>query len=352
MDNFKINSNISSRIEVLRFPLIYGVVLLHNRAFFWKEELNDSFNVLNQFLQYLFTDVLLRTVVPCFLFIAGFLFFNSLNFSFQIYLKKVQSRLFTLVIPYFLWNGIALLNGIIVYKWAETLSIWDFLWLLYNGNNSGMPVNYPLWFIRDLIIMVILSPLLWFALKYLPYISLIVLAVLWFADTPPLIVPVLWASPLFFYAGGLARTQKWDLSRLDRFILPLSIIYLVLASIIAFYLTTHQNFNPIVFKLVLLLGIITVWLLTARVANTKIEDLLIRLSGFAFFLYCSHALIADVLGNAFIKSMKPISSLENIFFYFCFPILVTIIAIAIATTVHKISPRVYRLLNGGRGYVN
>ncbi|MDE6697091.1 MAG: acyltransferase family protein, partial [Muribaculaceae bacterium] len=98
----------SKVIDFLRFPLIVGVLFIHNSGV--KEivqqnrNLSTATNVVNLIVD-LFSNTLAAVAVPIFFFISGFLFFyKSENFTFEIYKTKLVKRVKTLLIPYLFWN--------------------------------------------------------------------------------------------------------------------------------------------------------------------------------------------------------------------------------------------------------
>ena len=102
----------SKTIDYLRFPMALAVVFIHSPgdvpmspvhydAFTWP----DFYNL----LRIVFSHVLTHIAVPVFYVISGYLYFlNVKQWSKSEYKRKSRSRLYTLVIPYLLWNVAAL----------------------------------------------------------------------------------------------------------------------------------------------------------------------------------------------------------------------------------------------------
>jgi len=108
----------------------------------------------------------------------------------SIYIKKLKGRLNTLLIPYLFWN-IALLVLLFLISLAPSfssflnkkpeLSITYLLHALWDGN-SGYPISYQFWFIRDLMVMVLLTPLVYLYIKYLKSLGIFLLGIFWFCN--------------------------------------------------------------------------------------------------------------------------------------------------------------------------
>lgn len=119
--------------------------------------------------------------VPVFFFISGYLFFLNRNtYTFKDYKKKMKRMLFSILIPYILWNFLfALYRGLsfkqlidpftytVGYQWGDNHSILG--WQVFTTS----PVLFPFWYMKDLIVMELLSPLVWLCLtKYKKKLSL------------------------------------------------------------------------------------------------------------------------------------------------------------------------------------
>lgn len=65
------------------------------------------------FVVTLISSVLSGIAIPLFFFFSGFLFFKDSEFSLTVYIHKLRSRAKTLLIPYLMWNFIAILNNIV-----------------------------------------------------------------------------------------------------------------------------------------------------------------------------------------------------------------------------------------------
>lgn len=103
----------SKTIDYLRFPMALAVVYIHSAGDVPMSPVHyDAFTGLDFYnlLRVVFSDVLTRIAVPVFYVISGYLYFlNVKQWSWSEYKRKSRSRLYTLVIPYLLWNVAALL---------------------------------------------------------------------------------------------------------------------------------------------------------------------------------------------------------------------------------------------------
>ena len=92
--------------EYISFLLSILVLFIHTH--FADTIISDCLiSVVNNKVSYFFSDSITRFAVPMFFVLSGISFFKDYNN--KKYLSKIKSRLFTLVIPYLLWNTIWML---------------------------------------------------------------------------------------------------------------------------------------------------------------------------------------------------------------------------------------------------
>lgn len=186
-----------NRIDVLRVLLTVGIVCRHATS----ENLS---------LVVWVTSV----CVPAFFALSGYLFFCNAPQKPALgwFGKKYKSRFFTLVIPYLLAVVIAWICYFCAMKLAPALVSGEFfadrwknpLFVFWTG-----PINLSLWFIRELIVLVILSPLIWLLVRYTTWFGVLALGILWaFKLGGP--------EPLFFFSAGaclgvhkMAPVERW-----------------------------------------------------------------------------------------------------------------------------------------------
>jgi hypothetical protein len=222
----KIDSNISKRISILRFPLIVGIVFIHSAGtiIHFSDGMVGMVNkpLFVSFVQKYLSGVLAQISVPILFTISGYLFFQNYVLTVCNFSHQIQTKIKTLIFPYIIWNSIALLIYYILQtipvsnhffsgqaKFISEYGMYDYL-NAYLGLRLSVnsPIAYQFWFIRDLFVMMCFSPLLWLCLRYLPILGGILFSLLWFFSTDIIIMNISSSALLFFYIGAVVLLQS------------------------------------------------------------------------------------------------------------------------------------------------
>lgn len=160
-------------VDQAKFILILGVVLGHICFPDWLPASADDMNVGVLGIRSLVHLILNRSVVPLFFVISGMLYFHGMGrLTLRIYWHKTRSRIRTLLVPYLVWNTLCLLLMWAEWRWcggpgggvwSERGVDWKELALIYWASPAmgGLPCAYAFWFLRNLMVFVLLSPLAW-----------------------------------------------------------------------------------------------------------------------------------------------------------------------------------------------
>ena len=140
MNNNKRNIR-SEALNLLRFPLACVVVTIHlfNNYILVVQGVNYNLSDFPGFMSIaLFARAFLHGVsVPVYFFIAGYVFFLGINLTMEKYWRKMQNRFKSLLIPYMLWNSLAILFFMIPYiPWLHSVfpnSDWNELHFTIKG---------------------------------------------------------------------------------------------------------------------------------------------------------------------------------------------------------------------------
>lgn len=178
MNTVELTSQQSKNINLLKGLSIIFVVFIHADLRSMVSAYMDITMPVNVYMETL-TRTLVDNAVPMFFFVSGFLFFLRKD----TYANKFKSRFKTLFVPYVIWCLIGFLIPFVIqrilglehlYSGKELKLIKDFapmdyarmFWNLRNGN----PILSTLWFLRDLIVFVALTPAIALLVRYLKFL--------------------------------------------------------------------------------------------------------------------------------------------------------------------------------------
>ena len=342
---------LSNTIAWLRFPLIFLIIMLHC----YSVQRMEGEHELYFKAVYPFALWLGETGVPGFFLISGFLFF----FSKKSYVEKLRSRLHTLFIPYVLWNLLLLLLYVIAYAFGHPqdingkniveYSFIDYLRLFWDrgsyDNGNFVPLLCPLWYIRNLIIMSILSPLLYYSIRYIRELFLFIVAVWWMTTPHNAFIS---QTILFFSLGAyFAILNKNPLETVDRN----KGIFLTLFSVFAIgdilshvYIGTPINLQ--IHRISLIFNIPAFLLLGDWCVRHGYTSKF--LPNAAFIVFCVHYPIVVILRKFCIATYLNASDTVHILLYFACVVISTVLSLSIYLVLNRYFPKVNNILSGNR----
>ena len=343
----------SDKLRFISFVCILLVLYIHS-VFHFKETEVESMS-LCYYLQEVISGMLGRLAVPMFFAISGSLFFKGTEDSIKVVYQKQRRRVKTLAIPYIL----AALFPPIVYLILKFSGLLDFMlskslhylsdpwWLLLcRIFVFNLPDNIPfagqLWFLRDLIVVVCFTPLLWrlkqtkFGMEILLIFSFILL--MFDLKYLPL-------KAFFWFCFGVKY-----LTKLKRGLWAyIGIVIFFVASLfqIAF---PHDGWKYVDIPIVAI-GVLSIWFLYDKLIpptfSLSSHQMLNLLCQGTFFIYLYHIPLTIVVGQSIVHVLHR-SSMIFAFSYLVTPWITMACLVMIALLLQKFFPRFYSVLVGGR----
>lgn len=342
---------------MLNFVLAILVVLIHTyNASTYGLEYGKGISSSVLWIEDYFSHNLAHTAVPLFFAISGYLYFRTVSF---VNLKeKLKRRVYTLCIPYLIWNFIYFLlffalsqipflrenvNSIQSISIDAPTIVSSLLFYKY---------NYIMWFIYQLIIYVfLLSPILILILRNNISIALTItiLAIAYsmgFLEVPCLseknmaigIYPDMLAY--FFIGGALSKSNIFSLAN-GRL---LGGAFILIAQIIWFlnysgYKSWHYNVLNFCFCTFSILGIFMV------LGSLKRPCPNLKLASCSFFIFTIHPFLLECV-QKIIYLKLPHTNWSALIDYIISPAVTIIICLCIAMILKKYIPKVYSFLGG------
>lgn len=360
---------LSQTINFARIALIVGLVFLHYDSFPNSRlspfrgidtEQHQIATFVNSFVLFFFFSV-----VPLLSMVSGWLFFSFTSDPRanprDALGHRIRRRFVSLYLPLVFWNalflgilllvylanpGYSLLNEINID--LETAGIRQYVNAVFGL--TGHPVGFQFWFVRDLFVTALVSPLLWVLLRYAPLVGAVLLGAVWITDHD------LWIFfrtdvVFFFYLGGLVRIRG----------VPVEIGWNATLALIALYvaLVALRTLAPYVIdgapalldystRAMRLVGVLACWGLITRVAPTRFGARVARYGGLAFFLHAAHfPLLAEV--KILLWHLVPEPTDSWMIAHYAVSVAATVvIGVSVGMLLARWKPHWFAMLNGGR----
>lgn len=357
------NELLSKTITFLRLPLIVGVVFIHTQL----TDVNIGGKLLvaegqfpfHDILRHLLSEEFARIAVPLFFFMSGFLFFRNTDFSFSAYKNKLGKRARTLLIPYLFWNIVVLVLFFLTQTFLSSMTsganklivdytLSDWVGVFWN-HRDNMPICYQFWFIRDLMVVVVCSPLVYWLVKHLKVTGIVLLGFLWcFGLWFP--ITGFSSAAFFFFSFGAWFAINQRNFIIDFKPLRLSFTFLYLSIVITDTFLKYKQIEGFHFvhNIGIVLGLIAVVTWTAygiQNDNLKCSALL---AGSSFFVYAYHGMPVALLSKFWVKTIQPGTELTITSGYLLIPFIIVGLGIGIYVWMKKLLPNFTGLITGGR----
>lgn len=378
-----ISTTDSKAISLLRFPLAVVIVFAHinPRTTILRDSIWDNLSVSTLFhaIETSISYIIAPSAVPCFFLISGYLFFiGQQRWEVLRYTEKLKKRITTLLLPYLCWNIISIISFVIFFaikdfrhnqNYSETVSflssidfhtLWDCkVWgaqkinWLGNPDLSSGPFVATLWFLRDLIVVCLSTPVLWIIFKYLKKWGLFFLLFCYISKIW-IPFPGFGIEAFFFFGvGSFFAIQQESLTHYaQKHHRLFHILALVSFLSCLFFGGRLSTIGYLIFPFcaISLVGTMVYW--SKVIVEEKKWAISPILTQSCMFIYAFHALPIARIGSplAFIgynisQIIGPIPG-NQILTYFISPIITIIICLICHYIILRISPAIYKCLTG------
>lgn len=382
LNKHKISEGLQSEaLKALRFPLAVMVVFIHSFCLEdyewpnWNHLLGMDINVA---VQILLSHVVSHIAVPTFYLISGYFFFYKVaNFDYHTYMGKLKKKVRTLFIPYLLWNLLyilwivmlkvgaflvkgKLLSNIIVYfeenHWLRMFwdcNVWGLNrtnWLGHVTSPSG-PILVPLWFLRDLIVVVILTPVIYYLIKHFKHWAILLLCCYITGIWP--YIHGFSITAIFFFSFGayFSIYGKNMVNELYRYRMISYIFIIPMLLLMWYYDGNNSRTGQYIYPFYIMTGVAATISLAATLTSQGRMIFSKRLSEVTFFIYVSHAFIGLELANRILKHIVPMYDtnwIAMIIYYLLLPTFAITICCLTYALMKRYCPGILGILTGNR----
>ena len=360
---YAISADDSCRIQIWRLWMVFMMPLNHVQ--YQMELLNGRFlTVANpawfRFLNFFFYEVFTRAVPPAFALVSAVLLYRKPYDWRKNAVRKFRALMMPLILLTSFWialyaigphlPGIGGLFSSSTTRVADWTALdWFTAYFGWTSKHQMPTLLYPLWFMRDLMVMNLLAPAIKWIIDRLPRLCLCALAVM-----------LLWPTNNNFYLHTVHQVfiffclgyylVKYDLhfSHLDR--LPKALLPALYALTVAATCLASRIFNVEVREIRGLHNLVCV-LFMARcltpVPTGKWKQRFLWLAEYNTAVYLFHERMLTFAKKIIVRVLPPTFA-ASVIYYYIFPVATAAVCFCIGWFLRKYQPRFYRFITGSR----
>lgn len=330
-------TELSEKLRIASLIATLMVVLRHSAnwvAFFPKGGAPDwlmdtEWNVL------FWTDV----AVPFFFFVSGFLFMRVEYLAEGKYFSMLKKKGRALLVPFLIWN----LAGALV--------------LLFHDNEGNLGNSFsscvenlclsnwygPLWYVRDIMILMLLYPVYgWLYKRYgQPLLVMLILGLMYFRWHPGWNDFLTGEGLVFFLFGGICQKYNFILENRANTIgsLLAFIIWICISSFIS-------SWDRDIHRICILVNVIAFWF-SLDLIPSVMKEACLKLAPYSFLIYVTHFYLHKVFKIG-LAHFFPENAVMAIIAFFVVPVITVAIIVAVGTLWKRWHATSYAICMGGR----
>lgn len=342
-------------MDFVKFPLIVFIVMLH--CYTAVQIDNDVWwHCVYPFLS------IGEIGVPSFFFISGFLYFYNVSDGNLQYRRKTKSRVKTLLIPYILWNTLIILLDFVLQSNPFTASFFtggnkpiadyglvDFLkCYIYQGEwnfSFATPILSPMWYVRNLMVLCLISPVVYYILKYFKWVAVLLLGIWWMTTSN---IAFTQSSVFFFCLGACVKINDLDILKVSSKVKKIFFVFYFILFLADYLVHTEIScqYPLYIHRLNLIASIYAVLLVGEKIS--RCHQWTGMISGSSFFIFALHYPLTMALRKATVKFVQVDNGLLIFAIYLVTIFIVVGICLLVYSSMKKACPSFLNLLTGSR----
>lgn len=342
---------ILNRLVIVNF--ILSLLIVFHHAFTLDIQYVGTFNLSSYgidtaFQRYMYN--LSECAVPIFYFLSAYLFFRMFDGSLEQYRKKLYRRFFSLFIPYVIFCTLGYIKHIFASGLLTNgnLTLWG--GVIYWLSELCLCQTMPLWFIRELMFLVLLTPC-FYELKKHKTLSYIIVLLIVLLVTIGFVHYRSFAYWIPVYMLGVNLKKNWwnDIHHIVTKYNSVFITIIGLYIIGCWFLPNGtenssylNNFIFIIFRIITPICFIP---LLVYITNSNYK--VYKWMNYSFFVYCMHFPIITILSLIFEKISIPLVHSES-FKYIIIVVLTYSLCVIMAMFMEHFMPKIWMVINGRR----
>lgn len=349
-----INAYTSAKFQVISAFCMVMVVFIHSYNYDIKT-IGSELYVQHSFIFFFENFVsngLGRIAVPIFFAISSYLFFINIS-DLKQFPTKLKKKLRTVALPCLLWS----VWGLVLYFFLQSIPFSKSFFtkdLVSTYSTSKIfstvflnPIPYQLWFLQNLFILMLISPIIYFLIKFFGYGLLLSTMFLWFIHGNQNIIFI---ESLNYFVLGASIAVLHPGAVLFKFRKQFWIMGIAWGIVLMFSTMTIDNekFDSLR-RINILVGIPAAWTLyDVMFSQTDWSKMkYFKHLKYSFFIYIFHEPSLVIIKKALLH-LLPKNQFSIILTYIAAPIIIVLISIIIGNFINKNFKKFYAVLTGGR----
>lgn len=340
-----------NKVSIVNFILAVMVVLLHSQNIFIYEDVMG--NAVHG-SEYLISNTIGNLAVPSFFMISSYLFFR--NYGKDKILSKYKSRVRSVLIPYLLWNVMYYVAFVVLKRLPVICSLMTTQEVPISFTELVSSVifykyNGVYWFMYQLILFIIISPIVYFLIG--SKAGIIVPVILYVINFKVTRVPALsqglhldmllfWCIGCYFAVHKAEVFEKVETGKTAVICFVASVILIGVRFWLEFneIMLPHRSF---VLYSMLLVNVVVFWF-GLNVFKYEKTGSWMKIT---FFIYSMHPLLVDFIKKG-LAAMLPHNQMIAVVNYVLAAGVSLLIVFGAAKVLKKLCPALWGILNGGR----
>ncbi len=354
MHSYKISEEESKRIDILKFIAIIFVVFIHSYATavnFSSGQVAVEHPIWLDIIEYGISQIIACCGVPMFFIISSILLFRRK----RDYLPTLAQKARTLLVPYIIWNSVWILIFFILQSLPFTAEYFSgnntpikdcniIEWLNLFGIGAPIPIDYPLWFVRDLMIITLIFPLINYLTEKFPKVILVITTLMLFVPWDH----SLYTAFTWTLLGACIVKLNFRISSIDKISLKGILATYCISLVLILVLYRNSIVWHSISTLFILLGIVF-WTRLSKVIydNIKVRTVFLKLAQWTFIIYVAHEMTLSCMKKVCFK-LLPTTAPVLLIEYILIPFFVIGLCIILGIILKKLFPKVFAICTGGR----
>lgn len=362
MNNYKkagyfISNEESERIQVLKIWFTIMIIFIHSyteEVHFTDGNLVLQIPIWLDWVKYIISQVISRCAVPGYFFISAVLLYRK-DFT---WIENIKKKCKSLLIPYLIFNTVWIIIYFIVqhipvasvyFSSADNIiADWGFVQYAnaFLGFKNTYPILYPLWFMRDLMVLNVLAVAIKKLIDRFPKYVFICLTLMILFNLQTHLFFLGQSAVVYFSLGYYFVKYSGRFNRADKIRAPfLAASYLV--SIVLDCITRYAAIHYLFHFISITIGLIFFYRFTTKISNECSHRILLETAKYSFSIYLFHEMNLTILRKLLTK-LLPSSAFWQAVLYFGTPVIIFIGCLLLSILLDKRMHKLYSILVGNR----